>query len=278
MMIETFDMPHTRAQQPEQIQEHWSSEAARKRWTEAIRGVRRRWREIEWRSVAEGLRACALLEVPDADLPGFSEMLASAGLDLTPVQRVAQSTTYVNRLVEARPGQAGIFFCLVSRTEHAAEFIPLWKSYSHAGIGRLLGYPSCCVEFFARVWSQYSDTTWPAARNTPGHIRDASGLRCEVRGPWQTNMLLRWLSVRAVPHFPCSFSCEATVKFANTLAAICPDERGSACEEMLRWPVEWSAQDGCVEIRAPEVTISTITDVTKERYTVQRLEPSDNRC
>jgi hypothetical protein len=272
MMIELFDMQHERGQQAEHVEEQWSSEIARKKWAKALWGVRRRWREIEWRSVAIGLRDCALVIVSDEELPAFSEMLASVGLDLVPVQPIASG--YTNRLAQPRAGEAGMFFCLVSRGEHAAEFLRLWKTCSHAAVGRLLGYPSCCVAFFEHVWSQYSDTTWPMARNTSGHTRDASGLNCEVRASWQTNVLLRWLGVRAVPHFPCSFSCAASIEFANALAAICPDEHGSVCEAMLRWPVEWSAREGCVEIRTSEVTILASTDFTRERYTVQRLEPT----
>lgn len=271
-MNDLFGIRHTRGEQSEHVEEHWINETARKQWRTAISIVKRRWREVEWRSVEAGLRDCALLPIPDAELPAFSEALTSAGLDLVPLQRIAATGTYTNRLVPVREGEEGMFFCLVSRRKRAAEFLHLWKTYSHAAIGHLLGYPSCCSAFFENVWTQFSDTTWPMARNTPGHSLDASGLTCAVTGPWQTNILVRWLGVRAIPHFPCSFTCEATIKFANALADICPEMGMDLCREILQWPVEWSAMNGCAEIRTRQVTIITSTDITEQRYTVQRIE------
>ncbi|HZU29542.1 MAG TPA: hypothetical protein VFB79_00405 [Candidatus Angelobacter sp.] len=270
-MNDLFGMRHTRGEQSEHVEEQWVNEVARKQWSAEISIVKRRWREVEWRSVEAGLRECALLPVPDAELPAFSEVLTAAKLDLVPLQRIAATGTYANRLVPVREGEDGMFFCLVSRRKHAAEFLHLWKTYSHAAIGRLLGYPSCCSAFFENVWAAFSDTTWPMACNTPGHSLNSSSI-CAVTGPWQTNILLRWLGVRAVPHFPCSFTCEATIKLANALADICPKTGRDLCREILQWPVEWSAMNGCAEIRTPQVTIITSTDVTEQRYTVQRVE------
>jgi hypothetical protein len=269
-MNELLDMQHTRGEQAEQIQEQWADGAAQKRWSEALQIVIKRWREIEWRSIATGLRECGLMAVADAELPTFAEILATAGLDLVPLQRIAATGTYANRLTQ--PGENGVFFCLVSRAGHASRFVRLWKAHSHAAMGRLLGYPDCCIAFFERVWPEFSDTTWPMTRNTLGHCYDPASLTCVVDGPWQTNVLLRWLGVRAVPHFPCSFSCEKTVKFANALAALCPGEGAGLCEEILRWPVQWSALNGRVEIRTQQITIVTTTDITPQRYTVQRIE------
>jgi hypothetical protein len=274
-MNELFDMQHKRGEQPEQLHEQWANETAKKKWNEALQVVRRRWREIEWRSVAAGLRECALMPLADAELPAFAETLTAADLDLVPLQRIAATGNYANRLIQARKGEAGMFFCLISHRRYTSESLRLWQGHSHAALGRLLGYPDCCIAFFEQVWSSFSDTTWPMARNTPGHAYEASGLRCVVSGPWQTNVLLRWLGVRAVPHFPCSFSCEATVRFANTLAAICPNDGGDLCEEILRWPVEWSAMNGCAEIRTSEVTIVTSTDITHQRHSVQRIESTE---
>jgi hypothetical protein len=39
--------------------------------------------------------------------------------------------------------------------------------------------------------------------------------------------------------------------------------------EMLSWPVEWSALHGIAEIRTPIVKISTSTDATAEKFTIR---------
>jgi len=73
-------------------------------------------------------------------------------------------------------------------------------------------------------------------------------------------------------HLPCSFECRPTTELAGKFAEIA----GSAgyqqemnwLEEMLSWPIEWSALKGVAEITTPVGTISTATDFTAERYQV----------
>ncbi|HKV37784.1 MAG TPA: hypothetical protein VJX67_01120, partial [Blastocatellia bacterium] len=40
--------------------------------------------------------------------------------------------------------------------------------------------------------------------------------------------------------------------------------------EVLNWPLEWSALHGIAEVKSPIVKISTRTDATLVKYTVQR--------
>jgi 2-polyprenyl-3-methyl-5-hydroxy-6-metoxy-1,4-benzoquinol methylase len=79
---------------------------------------------------------------------------------------------------------------------------------------------------------------------------------------------------RTVPHLPCSFSCQATVAFADTLMAF---GRGSGhgaemdwLEEILSWPAQWSALHGIAEVKTPVLKASTRTDATAHEFIVRR--------
>ena len=114
------------------------------------------------------------------------------------------------------------------------------------------------------------DTTWPMAAAS-GRV-DACSV--EVAGPPLANILWRWVGARAVPHLPCRTDCEATVAFGEALVAVGRDtgfaDEMDWLEEVLSWPVEWSALHGIAEIKTPVLRVSTRTDATPVRYTVQR--------
>jgi hypothetical protein len=129
------------------------------------------------------------------------------------------------------------------------------------------------VDFFQQVWYQERmiDTTWSMALGTAEP--DVDSHLCDIRGFPQVNVLLRWLGIRAVPHLPCRFNCQASVKLADNFLAL-GREFGYSAEidwlfEMLSWPVEWSALHGIAEIRTPILKITTCTDATSSKYIVR---------
>lgn len=128
-------------------------------------------------------------------------------------------------------------------------------------IGALLGFPACCRHFFGETWAQGSrDTTWQMARDG-------------TDGPIECNILGRWLGLRWVMHLPCSFTCtESAALGAAHRALLRETDRAAAdvIDEVLAWPVEWSALHGAAEIRYPVVKVVTRTGYTSDKRIVQR--------
>jgi Methyltransferase domain len=157
-----------------------------------------------------------------------------------------------------------------------------WKDTNHHVIGSLLHYPACCVIFFETAWKKegFIDTSWPMAMHTFSHRqgiinRDWKNPVEFHDIPWQNNILLRWAGIRAVSHLPCSFTCKKT-KLAADINHQIGVKLGFVDEmrwlqEMLSWPVEWSALHGIAEIKCPILSIMANTDVTGEKYTIQLL-------
>lgn len=92
----------------------------------------------------------------------------------------------------------------------------------HQRLGQLLGYPSCCVNFFKKEWVRDKrwDPMFEQAANTADHTIEPSTTRNPVTTiavdghPW-CNILLRYEGIRAVSWLPCSFRCSASVSKAQ---------------------------------------------------------------
>jgi len=230
---------------------------------------------VEWRSVEEGLRACAIARL---ELETFVERVgewAEHGLSALPLALDAVGEgPYSNAAVAARPGGPAIIRVAIGSLENLVNFRRSMGAADDRAIGELLGYPACCREFFRQTWAVEGlrDMSWPMAlRSDPK--REGNSL-LSVEGADFANILWRWMGIRAVPHLPCSFSCGETVRFAEKLVAV-GERAGLKAEmawlkEILSWPVEWSALHGIAEIKTPILRVSTSTDIAHELRAIRR--------
>ena len=158
-----------------------------------------------------------------------------------------------------------------------ADFLGAWEADAQDRIAELLGYPLCCFEFFRRFWIEqgYRDTTWPAAAATCPAVIGQFESSVEINTPPETNVLCRWLGVRAVPHLPCTFDCRESVVLAQAMLSVGAqsgfDSEVQWLLQILRWPVEWSALNGIAEIKTPIAKVSAATETTSTKYVVRRL-------
>lgn len=239
----------------------WVSDRAQEAWGPRLERISAAWQEVEWLAVAAGVRRCAVTAAAAAG-PERAARWAARGLQALPVEVAADGP---------RPSDARL---VVGRPQDVSDFRGAWQAGDQEAMGRLLGSPPCCHEFFRRVWVDegLDDTTWPMAVAT-GPVPPGSR-SVEVAGPPQSNILWRWVGVRAVPHLPCRFDCPATVAAADAFAAV---GRGAGygtemdwLREVLDWPVEWSALHGIAEVKTPVFKLSTRTDATAGKYVVRR--------
>jgi SAM-dependent methyltransferase len=253
----------------------WTSDTARATWKPRVQRIGRAWAEVEWSSVAAGLRRCSLTRFDPDDLPALTSKYGRAGLSVMALGFEGASTSsYSSTPTPFEPGKPSVVAAAVGRIDDVVEFSDAWRESDHEDIGELLGYPPCCRAFFRRVWIENSsvDTTWAMARNTVAPTNGAHTL--EVGGPGPANILWRWACVRAVPHLPCAFDCGATAELGAQLLRVgveagYADEMGWI-EEILSWPVEWTALHGIAEVKTPILKVVTRTDATASRYVVRR--------
>ena len=205
----------------ERTRQTWASAAARDAWEGRLQEASRGWAAAEVESVKFGLRRAAL----------------------------------VSEAVEGLPSvQVGNRWAVGPEAEQLAIALRLGDDRA---VGRLLGFPECCVNFFMRTWAQGTrDTTWQML-----------GM---AKGPIEANILGRWLGMRWVTHLPCSFQCEETVAIGQKMRALVPSTHAATIDEVLSWPVEWSALHGAAEIKYPVCKIVTGTGYTATKLIVRR--------
>jgi len=211
----------------------WDSDAARTVWAPRVAAIQTAWAAAEVRTVAEGVRPAALV----FDSPGLAEQLHDEHL----------------RRVTLAPSR----FVIARATETATAFVDAWRRRDDCTVGQLLGFPDCCIAFFDQVWNleQRRDPTLAMAHRHPT--------------PLGSNILGRWLGVRLVPHLPCAFGCPATEAHAGLFRAFLPRDCAEWAQEILAWPVQYSALHGIAEIVFPVVKTITNTDYTAQRRVIR---------
>jgi hypothetical protein len=253
----------------------WTSDTARSVWEPRISRVCVAFQEVEWRAVKAKVRKCAVNVLSPQELVAKGAMWAGEGLNMLPIEIQGMSPhSYSSTSLKVTAGQPFGFRVVVGTPEDVSQFKAAWDASDQEQIGRMLGYPDCCREFFRHTWVDQSmvDTTWPMGFAT---AKATNGTRAvEVTGPAESNILWRWMGVRAVPHLPCKFDCAATVEFGRKLIQVGRDAGfGQEMEwllEILSWNAEWSALHGIAEIKTPILKVSTRTDATPTKYVVRR--------
>ena len=251
----------------------WASDLAEGVWKPRFEAAALMVRHVEVLSVQEGRRAAALLRCTARELPAMVQRLARTGLMAAPVEITGTPTgVYTNGTAPYDPRQPPSFAVVVGRhTALVSDFAEAWSARDDVHIGQMLGYPKCCTEFFARTWGSGAlDTTWQMTVRT---TKDPEVRVQEVRPMMGTNVLWRYVGLRAVFHLPCSFSCVESSELALVHGELA-NGHGYAADwrtlsDVLSWPVEWSALHGIAEIKTPILRISTRTDATAEKLSLR---------
>jgi hypothetical protein len=261
---------------PEFFRYMWTSEAAKAAWEPRVHAVSKAIRELEWSTVENDVRPCGMAEFSPEDVSNKSPDWIKRGLELIPLAHEARTdSTYQFTCPPCVPGSPPRFVMGFAKKKYARALTEAFKSGNNEAIGKFLGYPDCCINFFLKVCKRlgHVDTTWPMACASSDTLRmsdDVNTIR--VPRPSPVNILLQGLGVRAVFHFPCGFGCSKSLEVSERLIAVGRTE-GFAQEmewlcEMLRWPMEWSALHGIAEIKTPVLKCCHSTDATPTLYRV----------
>lgn len=251
----------------------WTSDAARDAWAPRIKRIGQAWRDIEWLSVVDGLRRCAIAVVSAEELLTSPKTWLAHGLTFLPLElQGASASGYSAVAKKAAIGDPVMFRIALGRLDDLCTLSRAWTHGDDAVLGEYLGFPRCCVDFFESTWVQRGSID-PTGWMTDAEAVTIPGSDAQLE-PLHTNILLRWAGVRAVPHLPCSHSCRPTAELGRKMmrvgrAAGFLDET-AWIEQMLSWPVEWSALHGIAELRTPVFKVVTRTDRAPAVRTVRR--------
>ncbi|MBI5190641.1 MAG: hypothetical protein HZA22_08185 [Nitrospirae bacterium] len=239
------------------------------------------WQEIEWLSIAYGLRRCALATINVERIKQLSCRVDNYGISILPIAKVAKGQSYQASIKWPMPGEQYNYLCAIGASNDVSEFKDAWENNNNELIGSLLGYPKCCRTFFKIFWEENKliDTTWQMSIATDGAILNNNG--CVVKGPLETNVMLRGVGLRSVLHLPCNHQCEKSIYIGEQLLAIGNragfNEQVDFIKRVLSLPVLWSAIDGIAEIETSLFKFRTLTDHSSTRMVVKRTDSRKNR-
>ncbi|MFL9992909.1 class I SAM-dependent methyltransferase [Paraburkholderia sediminicola] len=197
-----------------------------------------------------------------------------AGLAAAVVAKTSKRNGYASSLAAPVPGEPSSLRVAVGREEVVERIALAYAQGDVITVGRGLGYPACCCDFFRATWvdAKLLDTTWPMSRGS-GEQTSNDDFCVECGGVPLANILWRWMGVRAVPHLPCRFDCAPSISLAEEMLSI-GRTLGFHREiddilSILSWPIEWSALHGIAEVKTPILKFVARTDATAKKYRVR---------
>ncbi|MBU0457413.1 MAG: DUF483 domain-containing protein [Nanoarchaeota archaeon] len=118
--------------------------------------------------------------------------------------------------IDKKDKREGMYFVYLSKSEQKALLAAYYELINNdKDLGRLLGYPQCCVEFFCNNFSE--DNTNP--KLTPTNLF--------------TNISKREEDNVLISHFPCSSDCIRSVKIGKKNLEIIASVDGSRARELF---------------------------------------------
>jgi len=132
-------------------------------------------------------------------------------------------------------------------------------------IGQLLGYPDCCIKFFQEHWVKQGkkDLTWDQMNIPQGQSRAV------IEPFFLLNPMFNRMGVRPIQHMACNMHCVESHVIAQDYLSLWKAQEREWLEEILSWPVEWSALHGAAEIRTPVLKLIHDTEYTPSEIHVQ---------
>lgn len=253
----------------------WVNDTAKSVWQSRIQRVSEAWKAIELLAVVKGMRECCLIMLGEREFLAQAKRWVDLGLAFSPIGIYGvPKDGYASTVVEVEDGKPVQFRFVVGQPNSVREVVRAFELNDNAAVGMHLGYPECCRRFFTNVWVKRNlvDTSWAMALNSQCGSQSENRVTVD-NVDWRANILWRWMGVRPVFHLPCSFDCQCSIDVARGLIEIGENEGYKQemmwLEEILSWPVQWTALHGIAEIKTPIMKVSTRTDATAFKLTVQ---------
>jgi hypothetical protein len=168
-------------------------------------------RSLEVFYVLQGKKPCARLAMTDADeVISFCRLndLACEVSDFRISMEFSGNYSTKGKKVGAK--DPGYLFMYISKHVGLAKAAKAFEQKNdYAGLGRVLGYPECCIEFFCKnkpsEEKRLNDYVTPCIINTSS----------KLHFPYQNNIFIRYFDLALLSHALCSFDCKKSIAIAN---------------------------------------------------------------
>lgn len=216
----------------------WVSQDAKKYWNPIFDRLCNSIFELERYTVIQGIRQAAVQILNNKQLYDASIWCHERGLRLLPI--------------EGAPDGHRVIITKHSITED--RMIRLWEKRDEKEIGKILGYPECCIDWFVDIWKN--------KRLIDTCISMGEGIHRDYF--FTNNILLRDFGIRDIFHLPCSFDCVNTNELAHKIFQVSSEynlkRELQTINGILQWPMKYSSLHGVAEITTPIMKIRRKTD------------------
>jgi len=196
----------------------------------------------EYQMVKKGFRAAAILYIDPQNLQSVLEKTNKDRLILTPLKKIASMTGFSILCKPPEDGQPFLWESCLTRTyQDGQKFKEANLKNDHRIVGRMLGYPDCCIDYFIRTFPIDTCPIWV----------DLNG---KVKGYPENNGMLRYFGPKIVAHLSCSPTCQATKEIGKTWFKVMQEINKDLANELyklLSGPITWNSYHGVVQIETP---------------------------
>ena len=206
-------------------------------------------RALEILYLLEGIKRAVRLDANEIELGKIKEFCQKENLhfevsDFKVVKITDDGKGKYSNIVKRIPlnyFDRGLYHVYISKDKAIAKFLKFLENKNDDGaVGKLLGYPKCCVDFFLKNKEEQkhiqNDYILPALKNSEG-----------FKFPFYANYAARYFDVALMSHFPHSFDCKDSIGIAKkNLECIkkYSKELANKFEEMLKGAVLYTERDG----------------------------------
>lgn len=237
---------------PRFVRQVFVGEAQRETWAPRLAAIRMALKQLNVWSVARQLNSVSSLSALPSEVFDIHNEAAAHGL---------------RALLLVKPDkERGEHQLIIGSAIHVASYKRAWEANDTDALGELAGVPDCCRRAHAAFReAELIDPVWSL---TTARSR-TSETEADVRCPPSMNILLRPLGIDLLGYVPCSFECEESLRRGAARLSLAR-EAGTAeafawLEEVLGWPIEWSALHGIAELKTAILKSAYNTDFTPQR-------------
>lgn len=218
---------------PKQGNEHWPSKLG-------LMGDL--FRQAEYQMVKNGFRKAAIINLNPDNLQQFLDEVNKDSLLFTPLKKIAASASYSSIVKLPEPNQPFVWSgCITKTLEDAQKFKEADQKNDHKLIGKMLGYPDCCINYFIQTFPIDPVPIW-------------IGLEGKVSGFPECNGMLRYFGPKITAHLSCSPTCQKTKEIGKLwLKTMTEIDKNLTNElyDLLSGPMIWDSYHGVVQIETP---------------------------
>jgi hypothetical protein len=206
-------------------------------WISLAREMSDLYKFTEYETVKEEKRRVATVFISDENYRETIDRINKDGLYFTPIRK----TPFTEDFFSGEKDSLFWYGSLSKNYKDGEEFRIEEEKQNHSKIGKMLGYPSCCVSYFNKNIKSNFDPIW-------------IDMKGNIKGHPECNNLLHYFKIQITPHFSCSPNCKNTKKIGEEWFSTMVKKNRKIAEKvykLLEGEIVWDSYHGVAHIETP---------------------------